>query len=156
VALAWITATAGSASAHVVVASVFARPPTCRPACWSARTIVFHARIRLDDCNVDPCQNELALTGWSEIRTPSGWRPLRRSVPRTVPLTPGGSFGIAIEMACRRSSAMVHAYRMEALGGVVGDHRFETSTPNPDLSARTQIRCAPEPRDGGHPPALPG
>jgi hypothetical protein len=31
---------------------------------------------------------------------------------------------------------------MEALGGVIGDHRFETNTPNPDRSAPTRVRCA--------------
>jgi hypothetical protein len=134
--------TAGPASAHVVVASVFARPPVCRPACASAQTIAFHARVRLDGCNVDPCLDELALSGWAEIRTAAGWKPVRR-VTRTDPLSPGGSFGIRVTIACRRPATVTRAYRMEALGGVIGDHRFETNTPNPDRSAPTRIRCAP-------------
>jgi hypothetical protein len=140
-ALCSVLVTAGPASAHVVVASVFARPPTCRPSCASAHAIAFHARIRLDDCNVEPCLDELALSGWAEIRTGAGWRPVRRAT-RTEALSPSGSFGIRITIACRRSAAVSRVYRMEALGGVVGDHRFETNTPNPDRSAPMRVRCA--------------
>jgi hypothetical protein len=136
-----LATTAGPASAHVVVASVFARPPTCRPTCARADTIAFHARIRLDDCNVASCLDELALSGWAEIRTATGWRPVRRTT-RTEALSPSGSFGIRITIACRRSSGVSRVYRMEALGGVIGDHRFETNTPNPDRSAPTRVRCA--------------
>lgn len=141
----WLVATITPAWAHVVVGSVFARPPVCRPDCRSADSIRFHARIRLDDCNADPCPTELALSGWAEVRTRHGWRPIRRSIPRTEVLTPGAGFGIEIVVPCDRFAGSERRFRMEALGGVVGDHRFVTNTPNPDFSAPVPVRC----RDGG-------
>lgn len=142
-AIASVFALTTQAQAHVVTASIFARVPSCHPACSDADSIRFRTSVRLDACvpagGGPTCDVRIRAFVWAQVERDGAWTTIGDPRSTVRRLEAGKRMNIAIGIDC--SSGQDVRYRTKSLARAIGGHTFYTNTPNPDYSRAVSISC---------------